>query len=279
MRHYNADFSATFQTFTPEQREYFRWMLMYGFTDEVAVALLEDGLHEEGNSGSRAVDGFEVRFTESAWSDYELFRGDLIRQQIRTILADLMTAKPKRRHRQLGASVWLVAEEMFRVVFKNDGRDVPVIYAIAVDGINPLQKVWRYFDQSKAEDLLRTGCLYFCRLDKLTGDPREGRLPILSRETRTRAFQETFGGNAEAVVDDGEEFVRGTTYVTCWTRRDCESYLAWRHYCASGGGFAIQTTWRRIAHVHDALRAKDSNVFCKAVEYLDRSKSRPSSDN
>lgn len=45
--------------------------------------------------------------------------------------------------------------------------------------------------------------------------------------------------------------------------------MAWRHYCPSGGGLAIQTTWRRIAHIHAALRAKDENVFCRAVQYLD----------
>lgn len=78
-----------------------------------------------------------------------------------------------------------------------------------------------------------------------------------------------FGDHAREVVDQGEEITRGTTYVCCWTRREHESYLAWRHYCPSGGGFAIKSTLRRIDHVHLRLRAKNDRIFCRAVGYLD----------
>lgn len=186
MQHYDADLSATFHSFTPVQRDYFRWMLTYGFTEKVAIDLLHDGIVEERASGSRTVDGFSVRFTDSAWNDFELFRGKEIRERIGTILSDVTATKRNRRHEQLpGSAGWLLSEEMFRIVFKKEETNAPVICAIAVDGINPLQRVWRYFDQTKAEDLLRTGCLYFCRLDKLTG---EGRLPLLSKRERTQAF-------------------------------------------------------------------------------------------
>ena len=110
---------------------------------------------------------------------------------------------------------------------------------------------------------------YFCRLDKLSGDPREARLPRFAKRVRTLAFQGVFGDRAHEVVDAGEERLRGTTYVCCWTRREHESYLAWKHYCPSSGGIAVQTSWRHLEHLYSALHAKDAQMHCRAVGYLD----------
>jgi hypothetical protein len=129
-----------------------------------------------------------------------------------------------------GPQGYLLRDGPFRIVFrlgKDNAHDV--VFAIAPAGIDPTENVWRYFDQPKAEDLLKTGCLYFCRLDQLTDDPREARLPLYARRVRTHVYGKTFGADASKVVNESEEILRGTTYVCCWTRREHESYLAWRH--------------------------------------------------
>lgn len=264
-------FDSICDSFTTDQREDLLAMLDRGLTPEAATQLLDDGLTEEGNTGSKAVPELPVLFTRSAKNDLDCFVTERNRQRLNIILASLRTAIADGKCQTLlGGQGLLLRDGPFRVVFKR-GKDEAsdVVFAIAGVGNNPTKSVWRYFDQLKAEDLLKTGCLYFCRLDQLTGDPREARLPLFAKRVRTNAFRSEFGDDAPKAVNEDEEILRGTTYVCCWTRREHESYLAWRHYCPSGGGFAINSTLRRIDHVHLSLRAKDDLILCRDVGYLD----------
>ena len=276
MHGFNPKITELFDSLSNEEREDLRWMLDCGLTKEAAQQLLVEGLAEEKSTGCHAVEGFPVLFTKSAKDDLMCFATAEVRKRLKQILSSLRAPTPDAKLVALpNGAAKLLCDGPFRVVFcqgEADAKDV--VFAIAPAGISPTTTVWRYFDQSKAENLLQTGCLYFCRLDKLTGDPIEARLSFPARQLRIQAFQEHFGEHASRVVDEGEEILRGTTYVCCWTRREHESYLAWKHFCSAeggrpGGGFAIRTAWRRIIHLHSALRAKDDQIHCRAVGYLD----------
>lgn len=267
---YNAELADEFHSLSTQQRDYFRVMLAEGFTDDSAIELFQDGVADEASSGTQFVEGIAAVWTQSAKNDYEGIRNANLRKRIDAILTDISETTVHSRCQKIpGGPGLLLAAREFRVVFKKGNAGVPVIYGIALDGINPMQKVWRYFDQCKAEDFLKKGCLYFCRLDKLIGDPREGRLPLSHKREKMEAFRGVFREKTATVVDNQEEFIRATTYVCCWTQREQESYLAWKHYCPKSGGFAIQTTSRRIRHLHSALSEKDANIHCRPIEYID----------
>src|ERR1035437_1592534 len=212
------EFDSLCDSLTADQRENLRWMLDYGITPETARQLLDEGFNEETSTGSEAVSGFPLLFTRSARNDLECFGAKDVKQRLNNILASLSSAIADGRCQSLdGGRGWLLRDGPFRVVFKcgKDGaRDV--VFAIAPAGISPTKNVWRYFDQFKAEDLLKTGRLYFCRLDQLTGDPQEARLPLFAKRVRMNVFRNEFGDSAPEVVGQSEEILRGTTYVCCW---------------------------------------------------------------
>ena len=273
---YNPKVTDIFDSLTAQEREELRLMLDHGLTEEAATQLLDEGIREEASSGSSAVTGLPIRLTQSAREDLEWFGTGRCRHALESVLGNLGTLSEANKCRRLpGGRGWWLRDGPFRVVFKTgEAERDTVVVAIAPAGINPIKKVWRYFDQFKGEDLLKKGCLYFRRLDQLTGDPFEARLPQVSKEARTWGARPAFGDHAGTIVDEREERLRGTTYVCCWTRRDHESYLAWKHYCSRedgrpGGGFAVQSTWRRISHLHSALRADDDQILLRAVGYLD----------
>lgn len=233
-----------------EERASLRRLLEFGTTPENACELVKEGIDEEGSTGSHSIEGFpDVQFTESAQRDLEFYRECQSAQF--DLLKALLVGLPGRRPAiGNGFSVAggngrgrLLRESSFSVVFRvGDETTSEIVFAIGRIGISPTTKVWRYFDQYKAEDLLKTGCLFFSRLDQLTDDPVETRLPPFDKQAKVQIFKGQFGELAPQTVDDLETILRGTTYVCCWTRREHESYLMWKHYCPSGGGFAIRST-------------------------------------
>src|SRR5208282_661547 len=175
MRSHNPRTTELFDSLSPSEREDLRWMLDCGVTTEDAVVLLAEGLTEEAKS----LDGFDIRFTPSALRDLECFGTTDTRKRLEVFLRDLDSPNRVESSVKLGGGIGrLHREGPFRVVSAQQGKESKLlVVAIAPAGISPITPVWRYFDQTKAEDLLESNALYFCRLDKLTGDPREGRLP------------------------------------------------------------------------------------------------------
>jgi len=49
------------------------------------------------------------------------------------------------------------------------------------------------------------------------------------------------------------ESYRRCTYACCWRMSPHESWLGWKHYCSKSGGCAVQTTWRKLVHLHARL--------------------------
>jgi hypothetical protein len=131
-------------------------------------------------------------------------------------------------------------------------------------------KVWRYFDQKKAINLIKTSNLYLRCLDLLTdyyeGDPYEGNPTFSLIADDMYAHTQTFGLADEASIRQQYEYERKATFVSCWQMSDCESWLMWKQYCQRGGGFVVQTTIKRL----EAMAIEKSLLY-GPVEYLDHS--------
>ena len=283
-----AKFEEACSALTALELERLRAMLEHGLTPDAAWGLMLSGCHEEATAGTESLNDWAVSFTPSAKADLDSFRvGWPARRRLEELLGGLSFAATHDRGRcqHLEAQCfWLLRDDVLRIVFKWE-PDAPrgVIYAITCAGVNPLAKVWRYFDQSKALNLLQTGELYFRRADLLPGDPLEVRLTAPAMRMQEQAFRPIFGADAERFASQLDDHTSGTTYICCWTRREHESHMAWSHYCSKaegrpGGGFAIQTRWRRLIHLHSILRAQNVGIYCKSVGYLHPEDPLPSSD-
>ena len=129
-------------------------------------------------------------------------------------------------------------------------------------------KVWRYFDQTKAEHFVKTSKIYLRRLDLLTsffeGDPYEGNPTFSLIEIDLNAHQNAFGHADENEIKQQYRDEQKATFVSCWQMSDCESWLMWKQYCNKGGGFAVQTDVKRLS-----VLAGKKSLLLKPVEYLD----------
>jgi mRNA-degrading endonuclease RelE of RelBE toxin-antitoxin system len=162
---------------------------------------------------------------------------------------------------------WVFRDGPYRIVFRvdNPSRSI-VVLGIAAWACNPVLKVWRYLDQRKAEDLLRTGELYFRRADLLE-DRYEATPTLGSQLNYQAALQQAIPG----VLPPRPTLVEShkhCTYLCCWRMSHHESWLAWKYYCSRGGGLAVQTTRRKLIHLHARLRQTDE-VHCREVTYLE----------
>jgi hypothetical protein len=224
-------FNSLAASWSDGDRRALQRLLEQELTQEAAMQLLREGLLESRSTRSTPLPNSPILFTELATKDLQLFGAGPDRRPLEGVLASLQTEMTMDRCQTLpGGDGWLLRSGPFCIVFGKEGKDLLVV-AVACAGICPTAKVWRYLDQRKTEDLLKTGSMYFCRLDRLTGDPREARLTELARQRRIQAYHAVFDNDAPKIVGIEEEFLRSTTYVCCWTRRKHESYLAWKHYC------------------------------------------------
>jgi hypothetical protein len=134
--------------------------------------------------------------------------------------------------------------------------------------VQPTTKAWRYFDQKKAIHLIKTSQLYLQRLDLLTdyyeGDPYEGNPTFSLIEGDIYAHSQVFGHADEASIRKEFEYERKATFVSCWQMSDYESWFMWKQYCQRGGGFAVQTTIKRLSALAD-----EKSLLLHNVKYLD----------
>ena len=123
---------------------------------------------------------------------------------------------------------------------------------------DPEVTIWRYMDFAKYVALLRSGTLYFARLDKME-DAFEGSL--------TKAEYERLEGEArsgEAKADLPEDWkgryldvllgntrnMRRSCYVNCWHMNQHESEAMWRLYSQSSFAIALRSKYSKL---RDAL--------------------------
>lgn len=265
---YDAEVAGICDSLSQEKKTLLQWTLDNGFDDEAAQQFFDEGVAEEQRSGaSEAADYLGLRFVPSSLQDLELFVNkpeikDELNQALRDLPSKLGTPScvPV-----LEGNGWVLREGPYRIVFRVDSASgCPIVLGIAVWARNPMLKVWRYLDQEKAEDLARTSELYFRRLDLLE-DEYEG----TQTQERFLNLRAVFGPPflTESHPARGES-VKQRTYVCCWRRSPHESWFAWKQYCPQGGGFALQTTSRKLMHLHARLR-QSGDIHCRDVVYID----------
>jgi hypothetical protein len=125
----------------------------------------------------------------------------------------------------------------------------------------------------KAEDLLRTSDLYLRRLDLLTsefeGDPYEGTPTFHMLHMWKRAHADVLDPIDDAEAMKRYEHERRATFVCCWQKSEHESWWMWKQYCADKGGFALQTTERKLHHLLTVLREERDTLYLRSVQYAD----------
>jgi len=130
--------------------------------------------------------------------------------------------------------------------------------------------IWRYMEMSKFSLLVSRKKLWFSRGD-LLGDDHEGSYPecMISKRESKWSNEEL-----KARIRRGSTEGRKHTYVSCWTRRDPESFAMWKIYTPNATGIAIQSTIGKLANCflrkpNDLFERLDVRI--EPVEYdLDR---------
>jgi hypothetical protein len=256
-----------------------------GFGPESAARMRETGLAEErmglaSAHGSNAPD--VVRFTRSALADWEFLHGSVFLgapMQLAAVLAEglagLAAGRMARRALEfIGGDgvVWYQRGLCWAIRFDDQTRTI-VVHGIAQVRLNPFRKIWRYFDQSKAVDLIRTSELYLCRLDRLK-DAYEARPTEAMLRARSQALRRASG---ESCPDDSHWYdnIRRALYVSCFQKRETESAEMWQEYCPNRGGLAIQVTERSLQHEVARLRAEYPELFFRDIDYVDHATHNP----
>ena len=149
-------------------------------------------------------------------------------------------------------------------VFKEDWPyEVPVTH----------QRVWRYIDLWKFEDMLRTSALYFRRADKLS-DVGEGRLSndgVRGTSSSDVAFRAAYNiaDQGHAVDAAAHETTRSCMFINCWNIRDEESARMWADYTTTPESVAISTTFGRLTEL-----LPTNEVMMSRVKYVDETTPR-----
>lgn len=268
-QYYSEKVASIFDSLSDEERSLFRSVINAGFDENAARELFDEGVAEEKRLGVTDAPDFPgLHFIPSSLRDLTCFVQREVKDGLHRALRDLPSklgtahcvVVPARNGR-------ILREGPYRIVFRLDAAsDAVIVLGIAAWACNPMVKIWRYIDQLKAEDLLRTSELYFRRVDLLE-DEYEA-TPTLGRYLDYQAAsRRAFPGASESHPTMLEAY-RRCTYACCWRMSPHESWLAWKHYCSKGGGCAVQTTWRKLVHLHTRLRDTDK-VHFREVTYID----------
>ena len=263
-----------FEAFNDRVRAALVSRLKEQFTEDAAVGMCDAGntelggpLHDAPPSGTAA--SFQVQFTQSALNDWECFSAGTQQTLLRAI--DELRAGLGAGNGVLRLSrndCFLLRRGPMRCVYRRNAANCQVVvFGFGVWAINPLQKIWRYFSQDKAEDLVRTSELYLRRLDRLL-DAFEATPTFAMYEDHRRALVGSMGFAADHHLDFFDH-LRRALYVSCWQKSEHESFAMWKGYCPDDGGFAIQTTERRLHHEHRRISRSKNHFHLKSVRYVD----------
>jgi len=256
------------------------------FTSKSAARMLVEGLAEEAHAviAPLPVSGHDpVRFTPSALADWHFLASAKIidapiqYSELLTQGLALLRSDPQIRHNLawLPSDGFVWAQDNLRWVLRITGdRQQIIVHGIAREAFDPFRKLWRYFKQFKAVDLLKNSELYLRRLDQLEADPFEGRAtqPMLDRFAEVQ--RSVFG---EQVFDPRLHFEnqRRATYACCWQKMENESAVMWRDYCDDNAGLAIQSTERRLQHQFAVMQEGRCSLYFREVDYIDHATHNP----
>lgn len=157
---------------------------------------------------------------------------------------------------------------------------------------DPDDKLWRYMDLAKFIHLISTGKLYFASADSFE-DPFEGAKGLVERKEIWDSFYLDFlreairtvpGATQEMLepahvekeaqrllneMDQGGDWERKHTFISCWHCNPFESEAMWKLYSVNTqNAVAIQTT---ATHLYEALD-RNPSVEIGKVNYIDFNK-------
>jgi hypothetical protein len=251
-----------------EERVLAKNALETGFDGHAAQELFEEGVAEQAQFGA-SIDGTwqpDLLFVPSALRDLQCYVDESVKGKLRQVLSTLPASHGTRACGRTARGGWVLNHGPFRIVYNvDDASRSFVVFGIACWACNPMLKVWRYLDQSKTEDLVRTGELYFRRLDLLE-DEYEGTPTLAAYVDYEAARKRVFPADPPTgeTLFDARKL---SAFACCWRMSPHESWLMWKQYCPKNGGFAIQTTWRKLSHLHALLR-QSHDVYCRLVGYI-----------
>jgi mRNA-degrading endonuclease RelE of RelBE toxin-antitoxin system len=267
--YYSERIAAFLDGLSSEERVLTKCALETGFDDQAAQELFKEGVAEQTQFGTSRDETWQpdLLFVPSALRDLRCFVDESVKGKLRQALSNLPSSHGTRACRRIvGEDGWVLNEGPFRIVYDvDDASRSFVVFGIACWACNPMLKVWRYLDQSKAEDLVRTGELYFRRLDLLE-DKYEATPTLAHYLDYEAARKRVFPADSPTgdTLFDGRKL---SAFACCWRMSPHESWLMWKQYCQKNGGFAIQTTWRKLGHLHALLR-QSHDVYCRLVSYI-----------
>lgn len=125
--------------------------------------------------------------------------------------------------------------------------------------LNERKKIWKYMDLSKFLYLLVNQKIYMNRIDKFE-DCFEGTISKGTIDIRQAVDPEDIDSLQRSV-----DFMRRTTYISCFHINDFESAAMWSLY-SKNSGIAIQTTVQQLI---DAMREEEKNIYIGEVGYYD----------
>lgn len=298
----NPEELEQFEGMDDEARATFVVRLQDQFTVSVALRLYAEGQAHEAAGLVAAPgppqpgDGCRVDFTQYAQADWRFLnelasRGypDELARGLRMLRSG---SPPPDSLVELCRNGFLMRQGKLRWVYRHDpNHNVNVVYAVCRRTHNPLKKIWRYFSQKKAVDLIERGQIYLSRLDILAerdgGDRYEG-TPTIPGVTGFTAALIASLGLAHPDFLQRYDHCRRATFVCCWHKAEHEALQMWLGYCreapADGlppvpGGFALQTTERRLQHqflkFHDEPRIQGQQFFLRDIDYVDHRTHEP----
>lgn len=258
------------------------------FTTDACNQLFDLGRDEEKNGPLMSVPveehgpaGLKVELVPSALADWQCFSQKFspsLEAAIHVLRSDSgygSSVVPLMRDHG-----FILRHGHLRVVYRSDAKEKRiVVYAIGCWAVNPLAQVWRYFNQMKAEDLLARSELYLRRLDLLASefeaDPYEGTPTFDMLHAWKSAHAQVLGPIDDAQAMKRYEYERRAIFVSCWQKSEHEAWWMWKQYCSDNGGFALQTTERRLHHLLTVLRENRDTLYLKSVHYADHWRDDP----
>jgi len=132
---------------------------------------------------------------------------------------------------------------------------------------NKNSKLWRYMSFSKFIALLENQSLFFARSDKLS-DPCEGSYPKLSvAELKKYILDPKAANPTTKQAEATRETLRYTMMISCWNKREVDSYLMWKAYTDSIESICIQTNVDTLFKCLDAQQ--NYHVLVSDITYID----------
>jgi hypothetical protein len=292
----NPEELELFEGLDNDARATFVTRLQDQFTIQVALRLYAEGRTNEAAGfvpapiPPEADDRCGVELTQHAHADWRFLTEAIGRGYAEELAAGLRILRsgspPRGSLVELWPNGFLMRQAKLRWVYRHDPtRNMTLVYAVCRRTHNPLKKIWRYFSQKKAADLIERSQIYLSRLDTLAerdgGDRYEGTPTIPGVAGFTAALIASLG-QAHPDFLRRYDHCRRATFVCCWHKAEHEALQMWLGYCREApehgaqsvpGGFALQTTERRLQHqllkFNDLPRTPGQLYFLRDIDYVD----------